>query len=166
MCIHSSCVQLPAAAVAFNQSLRQIAADPKLPQINVMLIWKDNTETVEMVGSNSFIISGEVNVLRYLNRIGPNEFAYDMLSLVESVETDAVLDLCSRLAAQRTNKKEVDVVVKLLLNRLEGKQFFGAGAGPTLSDIAVDSNLKHLPAAQVPKLLAAWQSRVNAIVTY
>lgn len=168
-CTHSSCVQLPGAAAEFNKQIVANAnsVEQQLPQLKVLLIWKDTTDTVEMVGSNLFVISGEVNILRYLHRIGPNEFAYDMLSLAESVQTDAILDLCAQLAVHKQNKKEVDTIVKALVKRLEGKQFFGGGgAQPTLSDIAVDSNLKHLPVAQVPKQLTAWQSRVNAILTY
>lgn len=168
VCTHSSIVVLPAAALAFNEALQRLATDvdeiSSLPKLNVVLIWK-NVPQLEMVSSasNFFAIVGEVNILRYLNRIGPNEHSYDMVSLAESIEIDATLDLCTRLLA--AGLKERQVVLQELLKRLNGRDYYG-GEQVVLSDLAVSSSVKQLPKNLVPAPLSAWLARISPIVGY
>lgn len=169
VCTHSSIVVLSAAALAFNEVLQRLATNvdevSSLPNLNVLLIWK-NVSQLEMVSSasNFFAIVGEVNILRYLNRIGPNEFSYDMVSLNESVEIDGALDLCTRLWATG-NLKERQVVLQDLLKRLNGRNYYG-GEQLVLSDLAVSSSVKQLPKNLVPAPLSAWLARISPIVGY
>lgn len=48
-----------------------------LPSLKVTIIWKGGIETTQMLTSPSCIIYGEVNILRFLNRVGPNELHYE-----------------------------------------------------------------------------------------
>lgn len=169
VCTHSSIVALSAAAIAFTEVLHRLAKDvdeaSSLPNLNVLLIWK-NVSHLEMVSSasNFFAIIGEVNILRYLNRIGPNEFSYDMVSLAESIEIDGALDLCTRLWATGS-LKERQVVLQDLLKRLNGREYYG-GEQLVLSDLAVSSSVKQLPKNIVPAQLSAWLARISPIVGY
>lgn len=169
VCTHSSIVVLSAAALAFNEVLQRLATEvdemSSLPNLNVLLIWK-NVSQLEMVSSTSnfFAIIGEVNTLRYLNRIGPNEFSYDMVSLNESVEIDGALDLCTRLWATG-NLKERQVILQDLLKRLNGREYYG-GEQLVLSDLAVSSTVKQLSKNLVPAPLSAWLARISPIVGY
>lgn len=111
--------------------------------LNITLIWKD-VSTTEMVSSPSKLIPvyGEINIIRFLNRIGPNEFHYEINNHEANLH-DQVLDICYSLSKKHTNN-ERQQFVKQLSQRLGSDQYFNGSPSLTISDIAVSSILKKI----------------------
>lgn len=107
-----------------------------------------------------------MNVLRYLMRIGPNEFAHESLP-TQCSDIDATLDACHRLVKLKQGMaKEKQVILKWFVGKLGGNQYFGGGV-LTLSDIAVSSALKQCTnAKELPPSLAKWMGKVTDYVDY
>lgn len=136
--------------------------------LNLTLIWKD-VSTTEMVSSPSKLVPvyGEINILRFLNRIGPNEFHYE-ISNHEANLHDQVLDICYLLSKKHTDK-ECQKFVKQLGQRLGNSQFYNGSTSLSISDIAVSSILKKLfadNAKGLPANLVAWLSSISLIAGY
>lgn len=141
--IHSTIPQLTEAALSFQNAITGF--EPKLenlPRIKVTLIWKNVGTYTEMITSpTAYVpICGEVNILRFLSRCGPNEFNYERNDDV--AEVDSILDSCY-LLINKQNLKDKKQVLKLLSSKLGKTSCFG---GDTLSlcDIAATSAIKQL----------------------
>lgn len=119
-----------------------------------------------ITGSSKYVpIIGEVNVLRFLSRIGPNEFNYeDQEELATS--TDAVLDICYQLT-QKLSSKERQTHLQQLNQRLGKHKFFNGDDGVSIADVAVSSVLKNSSTLkELPGSLSCWQARTKLIVGY
>ncbi|XP_032592482.2 probable aminoacyl tRNA synthase complex-interacting multifunctional protein 2 isoform X1 [Drosophila grimshawi] len=160
---HSTMADIGPAAHDFEAKLAKVAVNAALPKINVTLIWK-NCEHTEMISSPTMYVPiyGEVNIIRYLGRVGPNEYRYESSPLCN--EIDAVLDICYQLLRCSTHKSQV-AMVRLLDKRLQQQQYFG-GDQMSVADIGVYSSLIRMPAITEKDLtpaLLAWRKRAKLI---
>ncbi|XP_030571172.1 probable aminoacyl tRNA synthase complex-interacting multifunctional protein 2 isoform X2 [Drosophila novamexicana] len=160
---HSTMADIGPAAREFEANLAKVSMNPALPKINVTLIWK-NCEHTEMISSPTMYVPiyGEVNIIRYLGRVGPTEYRYENSPLCN--EIDAVLDICYQLLRCTTHKSQV-AMVRLLDKRLQQQQYFG-GDQMSVADIGVYSSLIRMPAITDKDLtpaLLAWRKRAKLI---
>jgi hypothetical protein len=89
-------------------------------------------------------IKGEVNVLRYLSRLGPPAYNYELNSdPATSARLDGLLDTCYTLARCRT-VKEQQLAIHALGGYLGKAQFMAGGSGISIADIAVWSVLRQI----------------------
>jgi hypothetical protein len=89
-------------------------------------------------------IKGEVNILRYLSRLGPPKFNYELnKDPVTSARLDDVLDVCYGLARCRT-VKERQSFVSALNNYLGNSKFMAGGDSISVADVAVWSVLRQI----------------------
>jgi hypothetical protein len=89
-------------------------------------------------------IKGEVNILRYLSRLGPPKFNYELdNNHVTSARLDDVLDICYSLARCRT-VKEQQSFIRALNNYLGKSQFMAGGDRISVADVAVWSVLRQI----------------------
>ncbi|XP_035785173.1 probable aminoacyl tRNA synthase complex-interacting multifunctional protein 2 isoform X2 [Anopheles albimanus] len=141
---HSTVPKLSDEAVNFQTAISS-TNDPiasKLPIIKVTLIWKNVGTYTEMITSpTSYVpICGEVNILRYLSRCGPNEFNYELLENV--VEVDSILDACY-LLINKQNIKQRQQILRTLGAKL-GKTIGFGGEDISMCDIAFTSAVKQV----------------------
>ncbi|XP_022226165.2 probable aminoacyl tRNA synthase complex-interacting multifunctional protein 2 isoform X1 [Drosophila obscura] len=160
---HSTMSDIGPAAREFEAKLANISANNGLPNINVTLIWK-NCEHTEMISSPTMYVPiyGEVNVIRYLGRVGPVEYRYEGSPLCN--EIDLVLDICYQLLRCSTHKAQV-AMVRLLDKRLQQQQYFG-GSKISVADIGVYSSLIRIPTITDKDLtpaLLAWRKQANRV---
>ncbi|XP_017863090.1 PREDICTED: probable aminoacyl tRNA synthase complex-interacting multifunctional protein 2 isoform X2 [Drosophila arizonae] len=160
---HSTMADIGPAAREFEANLAKIAVNESLPKIKVTLIWK-NCEHTEMISSPTMYVPiyGEVNIIRYLGRVGPAEYRYENSPLCN--EIDAVLDICYQLLRCNTHKSQV-AMVRLLDKRLNDQQYFG-GNQMSVADIGVYSSLIRMPTIKDKDLtpaLLAWRKRAKLI---
>jgi hypothetical protein len=89
-------------------------------------------------------IKGEVNILRYLSRLGPPRYNYELSNdPATSARLDGLLDSCYSLAKCRTVKEQQSLIHSL--NSFLGKsQFMAGGDGISIADIAVWSVLRQI----------------------
>ncbi|XP_034656861.1 probable aminoacyl tRNA synthase complex-interacting multifunctional protein 2 isoform X1 [Drosophila subobscura] len=159
---HSTMADIGPAAREFEAEMDKIPVNNALPNINVTLIWK-NCEHTEMISSPTMYlpIYGEVNVIRYLGRVGPAEYRYEGSPLCN--EIDLVLDICYQLLRCSTHKAQV-AMVRLLDKRLK-QQYFG-GSQMSVADIGVHSSLIRIPTITDKDLtpaLLAWRKRAKLV---
>ncbi|KAI8037706.1 probable aminoacyl tRNA synthase complex-interacting multifunctional protein 2 isoform X1 [Drosophila gunungcola] len=160
---HSTMADIGPAAREFEANLAKVTVNPALPKINVTLIWK-NCEHTEMISSPTMYVPiyGEVNIIRYLGRVGPAEYRYEGSPLCN--EIDLVLDICYQLLRCSTHKTQV-AMVRLLDKRLQQQQYFG-GSQMSVADIGVYSSLIRMPAITDKDLtpaLLAWRKRAKLV---
>ncbi|KAM8707626.1 hypothetical protein ACLKA7_014714 [Drosophila subpalustris] len=160
---HSTMADIGPAAREFEANLAKVPVNAAFPKINVTLIWK-NCEHTEMISSPTMYVPiyGEVNIIRYLGRVGPTEYRYENSPLCN--EIDAVLDICYQLLRCSTHKSQV-VMVRLLDKRLQQQQYFG-GDQMSVADIGVYSSLIRMPAITDKDLtpaLLAWRKRAKLV---
>ncbi|XP_017100424.2 probable aminoacyl tRNA synthase complex-interacting multifunctional protein 2 isoform X2 [Drosophila bipectinata] len=161
---HSTMADIGPAAREFEANLAKVPVNPALPKINVTLIWK-NCEHTEMISSPTMYVPiyGEVNIIRYLGRVGPAEYRYEGSPLCN--EIDLVLDICYQLLRCNTHKTQV-AMVRLLDKRLQKQQYFG-GSQMSVADIGVYSSLIRMPTITDKDLtpaLVAWRKRAKLVV--
>ncbi|ALC44732.1 CG12304, partial [Drosophila busckii] len=160
---HSTMADIGPKAREFEENLAKVPVNPALPKINVTLIWK-NCEHTEMISSPTMYVPiyGEVNIIRYLGRVGPAEYRYENSPLCN--EIDAVLDICYQLLRCSTHKAQV-AMVRLLDKRLAQQQYFG-GDQMSVADIGVHSSLIRMPAITDKDLtpaMLAWRKRAKLV---
>lgn len=138
-----------------------------LPTLKVTIIWKD-VDTTQMLTSPTVLpVYGEVNILRYLNRVGPSEFWYEADNHFAN-QTDTVLDICYQLS-KKSSAKERQQSVQQLSQRLGKGQFYNDSQGLSVADIAVSSVLKKLVssnAKEVPANLSSWLQKISSLAGY
>ncbi|KAM7358242.1 aaRS-interacting multifunctional protein 2 isoform 2-T2 [Cochliomyia hominivorax] len=158
---HSTMSDIGEEAKAFENALRSVPVNPKLPKISITLIWK-NCEHTEMISSPTMYVPiyGEVNIIRYLGRVGPNEYRYENSPLCN--EIDAVLDICYQLLRCTTPKSKANII-RILNNRLQKRSFFG-GDQMSIADIGVHSSLKRMKCLgdkELTPALTEWRRRTE-----
>uniref|UniRef100_A0A1Q3F2Q5 Putative multisynthetase complex auxiliary protein p38 n=1 Tax=Culex tarsalis TaxID=7177 RepID=A0A1Q3F2Q5_CULTA len=146
---HSTVPKLSEEALLFQKVITSL--EPKienLPRLKVTLIWKNVGTYTEMITSpTAYVpICGEVNMLRFLSRCGPNEFNYEQQD--DLTEADSILDTCYLLINQQ-NVKDKKQVLKTLSSKLGKVSCFGGSGTISLCDIAATSAIK-----QVQQVLA------------
>ncbi|XP_075159553.1 aaRS-interacting multifunctional protein 2 isoform X2 [Haematobia irritans] len=157
---HSTMNDIGKDAKAFEEALKSVPVNPAKPKVNITLIWK-NCEHTEMISSPTMYVPiyGEVNIIRYLGRVGPAEYRYEESLLCN--EIDAVLDICYQLLRCTTPKSKANIV-RTLNNRLQKQLYFG-GEKMSIADIGVHSSLRRMPSITDKDLTPAlieWRKRV------
>jgi Thioredoxin-like domain len=157
-----------AAAKDFTQKVSVPIAQNNLPTLKVTIIWKDVETTQMLTSASKFIpIYGEVNIIRYFNRIGPSEFGYENDSHFATL-SDGTLDICSQLS-KKLPVKERQAYVQQLSQRLGKNQFFNNSSSLNVSDVAVSSTLKKLFSGnlkEMPANLSSWLQKLSSIAGY
>lgn len=111
-----------------------------------------------MINGSSWPVIGESNILRYLARLGPNEFNYE-LNGSNCNEIDGQLDLSELLIAAPT-AKERQVILKNL-NVILGKNEFFGGATPSINDFCLASAVcQSTTDKELPPSLLKWSRKV------
>lgn len=165
---HSTVAALPDQNQHFAKQLTKLTPKPELPVLNVSLIWKEIANTELICAPTSFVpIVGEVNVLRYLSRVGPKEFGYVDADLIRSLEIDSALDLCHQLFVAGNNAKERLTMLRALSTKLGESSFFG-GDEFAISDIAVSSAFKQLTVSSkdIAPNLNNWVKKASSLFGY
>jgi len=153
---HSTVSNLPQAAINFQNTCTAQQPTSSI-NLNISLIWK-NIDNIEMINGSSWPVIGESNILRYLARIGPNEFNYE-LNGSNCNEVDSQLDISELLVAAPT-AKDRQVILKNLNTKLGKNEFFG-GTQPSLSDLSLASAVFQSTAdKELPPALLKWSRKV------
>lgn len=165
--IHSTVTaEIPEEAKQFAERFINNENSLNLPTITISLIWK-NVNNTEMISSiTSFIpISGEVNIIRYLSRIGPVEYSYETI-LNECYEMDTLLDSCYQLI-NANGVKDRQNILRILNDKLGKQQFYG-GKNLGIGDVAVSSTIKQSLAIKkdCTSNMYKWLERVSPILGY
>lgn len=160
---HSTIAKISKEAEEFQKNIEQSTLSPNLPYLHITLIWK-NCEHTEMISSPTMYVPiyGEVNIVRFLGRVGPSEYRYENSILCN--EIDAVLDICYQLLKCSTNKARSNLI-RSLSNYLQKHDYFG-GNCMSIADIAVCSTLKRLPQVSTKDLtsdLKEWHKRAGIV---
>lgn len=164
---HSTIGQLTSSAQQFTQQIEKSAdLSASLPTLHVALIWKDVAVIELQCAPTTFIpLYGEINIIRYLSRVGPNEYGYDKLSIVQSAEIDSILDVCHELVVVATNSRDRQALLKKLNVKLGQGSYFGGLDGISVADIALLSALRQLniSAKDLTPALNSWLKRIDLI---
>lgn len=124
--------------------------------LTINFIWK-NIDNIEMINGSVQVI-GESNILRYLARIGPNEFNYETNGS-NANEIDSRLDLSELLLAAPT-AKDRQTILKSMSAVLGKNEFFG-GNEPRIDDLCLASAVLQSTAdKELPPTLLKWSRRV------
>lgn len=161
---HSSVSNVSKEALEFQKKLCASSEnDPAKRGIKITLIWT-NCEHTEMIMSPTMYVPiyGEVNIIRYLGRVGPVEYRYENSPLCN--EVDLVLDICYELLRCSTPKSKADIL-RILNTRLQKEKFFG-GDRLSVADVGVYSTFLRmkLSAKELTPALKEWQERVKAAI--
>lgn len=164
---HSTIGQLAPSAQQFIQLIESsVNVSASVPTLNVALIWKDVPIIELQCAPTTFIpLYGEANIIRYFSRVGPNEYGYDTLSIVQSAEIDSVLDICHELIVGATNSKDRQALLKKLNVKLGKESYFGGGDRISVADIALYSAVRQLnvTAKDLTPTLNSWLKRIDLI---
>lgn len=146
---HSTISTLTDEAKNFQLALQKtprILLARDAPNLKISLIWKDVGVNTEMIGSSTTYVHGiigEVNIIRYLSRVGPNEFSYEN-DIPVANECDIIFDICYQLIKLNTVKERQNYL-RMLNSRLGKSKYFGNAETLNLADVAVCSTIKQLP---------------------
>lgn len=159
--------QVSQAAKAFAKKI-STNTQSNLPSLKVTLIWND-VETPQLVTLPTVCpIFGEANILRYLNRVGPNEFYYETGDSYASSLSDALLDTCYQLSMKHP-VKERQKHTQILSQRLGKNNFFSGSAELSLVDIVVASTLQKLHgnnSKELPANLSSWLKKTATAIGF
>lgn len=156
---HSSVSSLSQSAVNF-QNICTAHQSTSATTLNVSIIWK-SIDNIEMInGASATPIIGESNILRYLARIGPNEFNYETNGS-NCNEIDSQLDLGELLLATAKNSAKDRQVILKSLNAILGKNDYFGGSEPRINDLGLASAvLQSTAEKELPPTLLKWSRKV------
>lgn len=160
---HSTVKKMTEEAFTFVKTTKTFVPEPDLPTLKISVIFKD-IGTLQFISSPTayFALQGEINLLRYLSRIGPAEFNYE---LNDANEADIVLDASYSLLFARSAKEKMDIV--RLLNTKLGKQQYYGGESLNIIDLAVSSAIRQSKLTkEIVPALKAWLGRTEKIFDY
>uniref|UniRef100_U5EZS6 Aminoacyl tRNA synthase complex-interacting multifunctional protein 2 n=1 Tax=Corethrella appendiculata TaxID=1370023 RepID=U5EZS6_9DIPT len=164
---HSNIEKLTDDAILFQRCLEAANknTNESLPKLKISLIWKKIDGDTEMIASPILFVPiyGETNIIRFLSRIGPNEYNYE-LDVMKSTEIDQLLDACHILPKVKLTK-ERQTIMCLLNDKLGKSKYFG-GEEISMVDIAVSSTLtqfKTILSKIIAPNLKQWHKRVTEI---
>ncbi|KAJ6646589.1 putative aminoacyl tRNA synthase complex-interacting multifunctional protein 2 [Pseudolycoriella hygida] len=153
--IHSTVSSLTDRAKSF-QDICTTHQPTATTSVNINFIWK-NVNNIEMI-IESLPIVGESNILRYLARIGPNEFNYESNGSNFN-EIDSQLDLSELLIATPT-AKDRQIILKNLNSFLGKNEYFG-GKESHLNDLCLASAVRQATdEKELPPALLKWSRKV------
>ena len=159
---HSNVKELPKEALKFNDTAELFRRNNKIKSgvnLNITLIWK-NCANVELImrGAAYQPIFGEANLVRFLTRIGPEEFRFERNKNHEiRLASESALDICYQINKNKelSNKQ---ALIKELSDLLGKGNYFCGAWNPTICDVAVYSLLKQLQTDEFTKKVAIPQN--------
>lgn len=184
--VHSTVKSLPEISERFND-----AESGQNDALKLLLIWKEGKNLKSMITlnikrkfkKNIFLISdlldtelvihpvkqiaikGEINILRYLGRLGLSSLGYPSDDVVTTIQIDNVLDTCHRLLHVRTAKEKTSIYRNL--NAKLGKGSYFGGENVNIIDIAAWSVLKQAcanPGSDLTQNLVKWFQRIEQLL--
>uniref|UniRef100_A0A336M8S6 CSON006825 protein n=1 Tax=Culicoides sonorensis TaxID=179676 RepID=A0A336M8S6_CULSO len=163
---HSSVKQLGEDVKNFMNKVMSLESRMDIPTLQITLIWHSdvslNTELIATPASYA-PLQGEVTLLRYLTRVGPNEFNYEA-NVNTATEVDSILDLCYLLLNTTETKERLKHI--RLLNTYLGKQQLYGGKSVSLADVAVSSTVQQGNLNDLTPALKSWLQRVSPLLGY
>ncbi|KAJ9598491.1 hypothetical protein L9F63_010811 [Diploptera punctata] len=163
---HSSMLELPDYLKDFVSLVSNDIKDDKLPLLNVTLVWKDVGPNTELVVSpiKHATVKGEVNILRYLSRLGPPKYNYELNSEpAMSARVDSILDTCYNMA-RSTTVKDKQSLIKVLNSHLGKNEFLTGGSSISIADVAAWSVLKQIDAQNLTNNMNSWLQRCSQLL--
>lgn len=164
---HSSVPQLGDDVKNFMNKVTALQSRTDLPKLEITVIWHAdvgaNTELIATPASYA-PLQGEVTLLRWITRIGPNEFNHETNG-ANTTEVDSILDLCFLLINNSTDTKERLKHLRIL-NTLLGKQQFFGGTSVSIADVAVSSTVTQGNLNDLTPALKSWLQRVSPVLGY
>nr|CAD7579011.1 unnamed protein product [Timema californicum] len=154
--IHSTVHDVPEHLLSFRPT--NSAASKNSPLLNITIVWKEVGPDTELIVSplKHVAVRGEVNILRYLTRLGPPQFNYELSDApADATQVDATLDACYLLSRCGAGKEQ-RALIGALAARLGKERFLSGGNQPSVADIAVWSALKQAGDAKLGGDLARW----------
>lgn len=151
---HSSVTKVPQEAVTFQKQVEQ-ESENKENDVVFKIIWKSCNSNPEMIISpiDHVPIHSEVNILRFLSRVGPDFYNFEAQPNVN--ELDKIFDVCFKLSNIETEGERaqlIDLLVKHLGQSLAATELKEV----SLVDLAIYSTLsnnkKSLPKAHAQKI--------------
>jgi len=164
---HSTVAQLDDEVKNFMNQIKSIENHIGSPSLKITIIWKAVSWNIELITSPTTYgpLQGEVNLLRYLTRIGPNEFNYESNGS-NSNEVDSMLDMCYLLVKAGNDTRERQKQLRLLNTRLGKQQFYG-GNSISIADVAVSSTIKQLSITKdLTPAMKSWLNRITPLLGY
>lgn len=123
----------------------------------ILLLFQVGANT-EMVISPT-VIYGEVNILRYLSRISPKSFNYELCP--NALEIDILLDTCYHLVRSKTKNDRAKLLQKI--NKSLGKsQWLCDRKEIGIADIATFSAVKQSAVDEINVNMGKWLQRCEA----
>lgn len=142
------------------------AAKNSLPTLKLTIIWKNVDVTEFLVSAAKFVpILGEVNAIRFFNRVGPSASAYETDAHFAN-QTDSLLDMC-QLLSLRPSKAERTGLVNTLGQKLGKSQYFFGSKEMGAADVAVFTTLKNVygnNVKELPASLSAWLQKLSKML--
>lgn len=164
--IHSSITNLPKSLDSFLSLVSNNFEQWRSPLLNVTLVWKNVGADTELVVSpmKHVTIKGEVNILRYLSRLGPPKYNYELgTDPATSARVDGILDTCYTLARSRT-VKEQQSLIRSLNGQLGKSHFLAGGDRITVADIAAWSVLKQRSLQSLSANMNRWLQNCSQVL--
>lgn len=155
------------AAKEFSSKVTSSSASKNnLPTLKLTIIWKNVTAPELLVSTAKFVpISGEVNVIRFFNRVGPSHSSYER-EIHFANQADSILDICQLLSLE-PSKGARQGLANTLSQKLGKSQFFINSKDISVADIAVFTTLKNIYGNNVKELpanLSTWLQKTSKIL--
>jgi len=161
---HSTVLKLTDEVMNFVNKVKSLETGASTPKLNLTVIWKDVNGLQLITSPTSYSpLQAEVNFLRFLFRIGPNEHNYEELE--DSTEIDSIFDSCYLLSSA-ANVKDRMTQLRILNTKLGKQKYFG-GNSISIVDVTVSSAIKQLNITKdLTPALKAWLERVSKELNY
>lgn len=151
----------------FSEKVSAPVESNNLPTLKIVIIWKDVDTTQMQTSPVNVPVYGEVNIVRFLNRVGPSEFWYETDNHFAALN-DSILDVCYQLS-KKLSVKERQTFVSVLSQRLGKGQFYNDSSSLSVADVAVSSTLKKVflnNPKEMPANLSSYLQKVSTIAGY
>lgn len=151
----------------FSEKVSAPVESNNLPTLKIVIIWKDVDTTQMQTSPVNVPVYGEVNIVRYLNRVGPSEFWYETENHFAALN-DNILDICYQLS-KKLSVKERQALVSVLSQKLGKGQFYNESSSLSVADVAVSSTLKKVflnNPKEMPANLTSYLKNVSSIAGY
>jgi aminoacyl tRNA synthase complex-interacting multifunctional protein 2 len=164
---HSSVPELTNDVQNFINRIKSMTSRSELPSFKITIIWKAVESNIELIVTPTTYgpLLGEASLIRYLSRVGPNEFNYESNSN-NATETDAMFDMCYLLANAVNDTRERQKQLRLMNIRLGKQQLYG-GSSVSVVDVVVSSTIKQLNITKdLTPAMKQWFDRTTPLLGY
>lgn len=158
---HSSVRGMTIESLRFVDHININKPDRGLPNLKISVIFKEIDNLQFIISPTAYFpLVGEINLIRYLSRVGPTEFNYEISDGGDVNQTDLIFDTSSGLLSARTAKEKMNGA-RLFNTKLGKQQFFGVSS-PNIVDLAVCTAIRHTKVTnELIPALKTWFQRVE-----